>query len=69
MMPNPREEIIDLCHGDVLVLHSDGVRYHFELKDYPGLLRDDAETIARNIIYKFGKKEDDASCIALRYRE
>lgn len=69
MMPNPKEERIVLSDGDVLVLYSDGVRDHFELKDYPGILRDNARTIAKNIIRNFGKKGDDASCIALRYRK
>ncbi|MHC1604498.1 MAG: SpoIIE family protein phosphatase [Candidatus Methanofastidiosia archaeon] len=56
-----------LSAGDVLVLYTDGVKEHFEIEDYPRLLNDDAKTIAKNIIRKFGKKNDDASCIVLRY--
>lgn len=68
MMPRPKEDTMKLHDGDVLVLHTDGVKEHFELADYPELLADDAETIARRIVYQFGKEEDDAACIALRYK-
>ena len=68
IMPTPREETIKLCHDDVLVLYTDGVKEHFKLEDYPELLRDNAKTIATHIIHKFGKKEDDAACIALRHK-
>jgi len=69
MMPNPREEILQISAGDVVLMYSDGVRDHFRLEDYPGLLKDNAKTIARNIVKKFGKNEDDASCISLRYKD
>jgi len=52
---------------DVLVLYTDGVKEHFGLEDYPELLKDKAETIATHIIHQFGKENDDAACIALRY--
>jgi len=62
-----REEKMILDDGDVLVLHTDGVKEHFDLEDYPELLVDDVETIVNHIINQFGKAEDDACCIALRY--
>ena len=68
IIPTPKEEIVMLHDGDVLVLYSDGVREHFELEDYPELLNDNAETIAKLLIRQFGKKNDDATCIALRYK-
>jgi len=67
-MPSPKLEKIKLHAGDILVLHTDGVREHFGLEDYPGLLADDVEKIATRIIRKFGRPDDDALCIALRYR-
>ena len=67
-MPSLKEDKIKLHNGAVLVLHTDGVQEHFGLYDYPELLRQNAKTIANNIIEKFGKSEDDALCIALRYR-
>lgn len=63
-----REETAQLDDGDVLVLHTDGVQERFDLSDYPQIAIDDADTICRQIIKRFGKQEDDAACIALRYR-
>ncbi len=68
MMSSLREEKAKLHDGDVLLLHTDGVKEHFDLEDYPGMLRDDAETIATRIIKRFGRQEDDVCCIVLRYR-
>ena len=65
----PKEEIMKLCDGDVFLLYTDGVQEHFELEDYPEILNSDARTIAKQVINKFGKKTDDALCIALRYRK
>ncbi len=66
VLPSPKEEIMQLYNGDVLVLYTDGVKSLFELGDYPELLKDDAKTVATHIIHQFGKEEDDAACIALR---
>ncbi len=68
VMPSLREEKMILHDGDVLVLHTDGVKEHFDLENYPELLIDDAEMIANHIINQFGRAEDDAACIALRYQ-
>ena len=69
VIPTPREEVMKLHDGDVLVLYTDGVKEHFELEDYPELLNDNAKTIATLLIRQFGKEEDDATCIALRYKQ
>ncbi len=68
VMPSLREEKMILHDGDVLVLYTDGVKDHFDLEDYPELLVDSAETIATYIVSQFGRVEDDAACIALRYQ-
>ena len=65
MMPTPKVMKMNLDDGDVLVLYTDGITDHFDLEDYPGLLEDDAKTIASGIINRFGKKHDDALCIVL----
>jgi len=64
-----REERMKLYNNDVLLLYTDGIKEHFELEDYPELLQDDARTIVTNIINKFGKKNDDTTCIALRFAQ
>lgn len=67
-MRHLREEKMTLTDGDVLVLHTDGVKEHFDLEDYPELLVDDAEIVANHSINQFGRAEDGACCIALRYQ-
>ncbi len=62
----PKEKLMQLQNGDVLVFHSDGIKSHFGINDYPEILKDDAKTIAINIVRKFGKNDDDATCIVLR---
>jgi negative regulator of sigma-B (phosphoserine phosphatase) len=63
----PREEDLDVGGQDVILLHTDGIYEHFDLKQYPGIARDSAKAIAQNIVRLFGKPHDDATCIALKY--
>ena len=67
MMTTPREQTLKLFAGDVLVMYSDGIKEHFELSESPGILTGTAKSIAVGLLNQFGKKNDDASCIALRY--
>lgn len=67
MMASPREQTRRLAPQDLLILHSDGVREHFEVFDYPGLLRGPAETVAAAMVEQLGKSDDDASCLAVRF--
>ena len=64
----PREQKLTIAPDEVLVLYSDGVKEQFELTDYPQLRYQDARTIARTIVTRFGKDHDDASCAVLRYK-
>ncbi len=65
----PREESVALVPGDVVLLYTDGIQDRFRLQDYPQLLYQDAETISRTILRRFGKEHDDATCIAIRYEK
>ena len=67
MMTTPREQTLKLFAGDVLVMYSDGIKEHFELSEYPGILTGNAKSIAVGLLNQFGKKNDDVSCIALKY--
>jgi len=62
----PIEKILQLEHGDVIVMHSDGLRGQFDINDYPEILKHDARAIARNLIEKFAKNEDDSICLVIR---
>jgi phosphoserine phosphatase RsbX len=54
--------------SDVLLLFSDGVPGRFKSSEYPSLNLDPAPTIASNIVRRFGKGIDDASCAVMRCR-
>ena len=66
-MRSPREQQMTLYPRAVVVMYTDGVRDRFELRDYPQLPVHDARTITRTLIRLFGKDNDDAACIAVRY--
>lgn len=68
VMKTLHEGTMKLEDGDILVLYTDGVKEHFDAEEYPQLFSDNARAIASNIIRKFGKEEDDATCIALRWK-
>jgi hypothetical protein len=57
-----------LGRSDVLLLYTDGVRSSFKLDEYPQLQYESAATIARNVVERFGRSYDDATCIVLRYK-
>jgi hypothetical protein len=59
-------QTVKLEAGDVMVLHTDGVKDRFELADYRHLISDPARSIARNVVHMFGKDHDDAACIAIK---
>jgi hypothetical protein len=57
---------LNLKAADVVVLFSDGVTSRFGLENYPSLGLDPASTIALNVVRRFGKGLDDASCAVIR---
>ena len=67
MMSTVKEQTVKLLAGDVLVMHSDGIKEHFELSECPEILSGTAESIATALLEQFWKQNDDASCIVLRY--
>ncbi len=62
-----RTESARLSPEDVVVFYTDGVSSHFRLDDYPKLHEDTVRAIASTIVYRFGKRHDDVTCIAVRY--
>lgn len=67
IMGSPKEQIVNLFSGDILIMHSDGIKEHFDTFEYAELFRGSAESIASGLLHEFGRKEDDASCLVLRY--
>ena len=65
-MPTPQEKTMNLTAGDILIMHSDGVKEHIDFFQGQKLLAGRAKNMAANMITHFGKKNDDASCIVTR---
>ena len=61
-------QTLALADGDLVVLYTDGVSDRFTAAEYPSVLHHAAEAVAGNIVQRFGKDHDDATCIAVRYQ-
>ena len=65
----PVEQKLQLNKSDIVLFYTDGIKDHFELKDYPQLLYESTQSISRNMVRRFDKTHDDATCIVVRYRK
>jgi serine phosphatase RsbU (regulator of sigma subunit) len=65
-MRTPRPEQLALAPGDLVLLYTDGVQDRFSSAQYPGVFRHEPEDVVRRIIERFGKRHDDAGCVAVR---
>jgi anti-sigma regulatory factor (Ser/Thr protein kinase) len=65
---SPQLSQVRLGDGDLVLLYTDGVSDRFELDDYPQINLGSASDVARAIVERFGRKHDDSSCVAMRYR-
>lgn len=66
-MPSLREDIKEMNDDDTLILHTDGVKSFFELQDHLNLQNESAEEIASRLMEHYGRENDDALCIVLKY--
>lgn len=66
-MTRPQKHSIKIYPGDIILMHSDGIKEHFEVFECGGLLKENAENIAMGILKQFENRNDDASCIVLKY--
>jgi phosphoserine phosphatase RsbX len=66
---SPKIQTSEMYRGDILVLSSDGIKEHFSIEEYPGLLYGSSRKIAENFMSNLGKENDDVSCSVLRYKQ
>ena len=66
-MTTPQMLNIKLHPEDIIIMYSDGIKEHFDIVEYVGLFKEDAQDIAIGILKQFGKKNDDESCVVLKY--
>lgn len=62
----PKENQVQLLPGDIVMMHSDGIKTHFEASECAGLLMEDAEAIVEGTMKRYCLMKDDASCIILK---
>lgn len=67
MISTPHEKTCYIQPGELLFLHSDGIKDHMRLSDIGVSHSDTAKNIAVNIMEKGGKENDDKSCIILKF--
>lgn len=64
---SPKVQEINLLPNDVLLMHSDGIKEHFDLFEFQKMLNETAQEMAKGIMSRFGLRNDDSSCIVLKY--
>ncbi|MBN4071870.1 SpoIIE family protein phosphatase [bacterium AH-315-F18] len=69
IMGTPRVETLQLASKEVVLMYTDGVKTSFLVRDYPQLMTDHVDTIARSIIQRYGREHDDAACIAMKFTQ
>jgi len=63
-LPSVRTHIAPISHGDMLILATDGIDERFISEDMP---YGDADSTARTILERYGKRTDDALVLVLRW--
>ena len=67
-LPRIRAAELPLDESAVVVMHSDGVRESWNLRDSPGLERRHPAVIAATVLRDAGNRPDDASVLVARHR-
>lgn len=65
----PIAQKLELTKSDIILLYTDGIKDHFEINDYPQILYESPNRISRNMVRRFDKVHDDATCVVLKYRK
>jgi serine/threonine protein phosphatase PrpC len=66
-VPRIHEFMHPWMHGSLLVMHSDGVKTHWTLDDYPGLARRHPGLVAGLLYRDFRRERDDVTVIVARH--
>jgi anti-sigma regulatory factor (Ser/Thr protein kinase) len=64
-----REYTCPWVRGSVLVMHSDGIKTHWQKEEYPGLVRRHPGVFAGLLYRDFRRERDDATVIVVRQSE
>lgn len=65
-MHTPQLQTLSLEVNDLLLFYTDGIKSAFTVENYPQIFSEDVNTIAFQIVQRYGKSHDDACCLVLR---
>ncbi len=54
--------------GNIMVMHSDGLKSRWKLNDFPDLKDNSARLIAKKLLNKLNREDDDATVVVVRSR-
>ena len=66
-VPRIREFTHPWVNGSVLVMHSDGIKTHWNHEDYPGLTRRHPGLVAGLLYRDFRRERDDVTVMVARH--
>jgi anti-sigma regulatory factor (Ser/Thr protein kinase)/serine/threonine protein phosphatase PrpC len=64
--PRPVVTEHDWIPHNIMVLHTDGVRSHWRLEDFPDLFKMSAAAAAQHLLHALAKENDDATIIVVK---
>ena len=65
---SPKLQTFELRPQDLLVMHSDGISARFSVETFPDLHTGQAQSVAAQLLERFGKMYDDAGCAVVRVK-
>lgn len=64
----PKLQSLELGPQDLLVMHSDGISARFSAENFADLQAGQVNTVAAQLLERFGKMYDDAGCAVVRVK-
>jgi hypothetical protein len=55
--------------GTVMVMHTDGLKSHWDLEMFPGIVRTSASAAAHELLRVLAKPDDDATVVVVKDRQ
>lgn len=69
IISTPKERVYQLNPKDTIILHSDGISEHFSHEDFPSISTMQAQEFGIELMNRFGKENDDRSCVIIKITE
>ena len=63
---NVHAQSLEWKPGWLLVLHTDGLRTHWQWGDFPGIEKEPAQVVAKKLMRELASGRDDATVLALK---